>query len=80
MSKKRVSLLFYVLSFIIGILSIFLYYVTRNKGWSLSILTNSDILYFPTLFKDIFVDGYKFEGWHIPAAPNFFRICFCILF
>jgi len=36
------------------------------------ILFNADILYFPVLYKDIFIDGYHLDGWNIPGAPNFF--------
>jgi hypothetical protein len=33
---------------------------------------NSDTLYLPSLFKDVFIDGSGIRGWHLNAAPNFF--------
>lgn len=33
---------------------------------------NSDMLYDPVIFKDIFVDKTGLNGWHLNAAPNFF--------
>lgn len=33
---------------------------------------NSDALYLACLYKDLFVDGYGWEGWNLPPAPYFF--------
>lgn len=33
---------------------------------------NSDMLYDPVIFRDIFLDGSGLKGWHMNAAPNFF--------
>lgn len=33
---------------------------------------NSDKLYHPVIFRDIFIDGTGIHGWHLNAAPNFF--------
>ncbi len=33
---------------------------------------NSDTLYLPSIFRDLFVDGSGFRGWNLNAAPNFF--------
>lgn len=33
---------------------------------------NSDGLYLPSIYKDIFIDNTGFAGWHLNAAPNFF--------
>jgi hypothetical protein len=38
----------------------------------LSYFFNSDALYLPSIYKDIFVDESGFAGWHLNAAPNFF--------
>jgi hypothetical protein len=38
----------------------------------LSVFFNSDALYLPSIYKDIFVDNTGFAGWHLNAAPNFF--------
>ncbi len=33
---------------------------------------NSDSLYLPALYKDLFVDKTGLQGWHLNPAPNFF--------
>ena len=33
---------------------------------------NSDTLYLPSIFRDLFYDRSGFRGWHLNAAPNFF--------
>ena len=33
---------------------------------------NSDTLYLPSIFRDLFVDHSGFNGWHLNGAPNFF--------
>lgn len=33
---------------------------------------NSDSLYLPSIYKDVFVDGNTLQGWHLNSAPNFF--------
>lgn len=38
----------------------------------LGIYFNSDALYLPSIYKDIFIDNTGFAGWHLNAAPNFF--------
>jgi len=32
---------------------------------------NSDTLYLPSIYKDIFIDKTGFAGWHLNGAPNF---------
>jgi len=71
----RITLLFkwllYIISFVLGIFLILAFY-SQQQGWGLNYLFNSDILYFPTLFKDLFIDHYRPEGWYIPGSPGFF--------
>ena len=38
----------------------------------LSYMFNSDTMYFPSLFRDVFKDGYGLSGWTLPGAPGFF--------
>ena len=33
---------------------------------------NSDTLYLPSIYRDLFVDGFKIEGWFLNPAPNLF--------
>ncbi len=44
---------------------------------------NSDSLYLPSIYRDIFVDGNSFKSWHLNGAPNFFPdmlVYFVIIF
>jgi len=68
--NKNFIKLIYLLSFLVNILLYFTIFskITQN---GIEYYFNSDTLYFPTLFKDLFKDGYSFKGWHVPAAPNF---------
>ena len=46
---------------------------SRLAGTNLcSTYINSDKLYHPVIFRDIFIDGTGIRGWHLNAAPNFF--------
>ena len=33
---------------------------------------NSDTLYLPSVYKDLFIDGYGIKGWELNPSPNFF--------
>ena len=33
---------------------------------------NSDTLYLPSIYRDLFVDGFTIEGWFLNPAPNLF--------
>lgn len=33
---------------------------------------SADCLYLPSLYKDLFLDGYTLKGWELNPAPNFF--------
>lgn len=47
-------------------------YFTSEGESVKNILFNSDALYIPTLYKDLFLDGYHITGWTMPGSPNFF--------
>nr|NQU93386.1 hypothetical protein [Bacteroidota bacterium] len=36
------------------------------------IFFNSDTLYLPSLYRDLFIDGNGFKGWNLSPSPNFF--------
>ena len=63
-------LLFYgslvLVSFLI--LSVFCTLDETSYSWFFS----SDALYLPSIYKDLFIDGYPLDGWHFNPAPNFF--------
>ncbi|MGF1583936.1 MAG: hypothetical protein ACFCUM_01345 [Bacteroidales bacterium] len=40
-----------------------------NQVWT---YFNSDTMYLPSIYKDIFIDGSGARGWHLNGAPNFF--------
>jgi hypothetical protein len=67
----NLPLIIYLFSIFISLLFLTLYFSTGNPNIT-SILFNSDILYFPTLYKDLFIDHYNLSGWTIPGSPNFF--------
>ena len=33
---------------------------------------NSDTLYLPSIYRDLFIDGFTIEGWYLNPAPNLF--------
>jgi len=40
--------------------------------WGLSYFFSSDTLYLPSIYRDIFEDGYTLNGWQLNQASNFF--------
>jgi hypothetical protein len=61
----------YILSLIIFLLSVFCFYLSLDE-FKLEYFFNSDLLYLPSLYKDIFIDKFSFSGWRITPAPYFF--------
>lgn len=61
----------YFLSLLLSLVFLTLYFLIGDESIT-RILFNSDILYFPTLYKDLFIDHYRISGWNIPGSPNFF--------
>ncbi|GEM_PF-905529 len=64
-------------------MAIWLWSMLLNAAWvgfvfasmsnaDLYVYFNSDTLYLPSIFRDVFVDQSGFAGWHLNAAPNFF--------
>lgn len=41
-------------------------------GYGIRIFFCSDTLYFPSIYKDLFIDHYSLKGWHLNPSPNFF--------
>ncbi|MCB8995573.1 MAG: hypothetical protein H6538_08190 [Bacteroidales bacterium] len=69
--REKTSKYLYVLSFFLFLLFVTLYF-SMGAEFTSRFLFNSDILYFPTLYKDLFIDHYHLSGWYIPGAPNIF--------
>jgi len=57
----------YFLSILWNIALIFILFSTRNSA-DLKEFFHADLLSFPTLYKDIFIDGYSFFDWSIGGA------------
>ncbi len=38
---------------------------------SINIYLNSDTFYLPSIYRDVFIDGNGYIGWHFNPAPNF---------
>ncbi len=61
----------WAISLLLGVVwVIFVFSSLNDQG--LYTYFNSDTLYLPSIFRDVFVDGSGFRGWHLNAAPNFF--------
>jgi len=41
-------------------------------GLSPEIFFDSDLLYLPSLYRDLFIDGYSLAGWSLTPAPYYF--------
>jgi len=37
---------------------------------------NSDTLYLPSIYRDLFIDGFTIEGWYLNPAPHLFPYVF----
>lgn len=65
---------YFLISFI-GFAGICLLVVTLFSNFdqaAFDIFFNSDTLYLPSIYKDVFMDGNSLKGWHLNPAPNFF--------
>ncbi len=58
-----ISLLFYVFSWL---------YVQDFLVGLNNVFYNSDTMYLPSLYKDLFIDGAHYSGWKLTPAPFFF--------
>lgn len=59
------------LSFLINIVLVMLVFA-RMEEFHRAMYTNSDTLYMPAIFKDLFIDKTGIKIWHLNGAPNFF--------
>lgn len=70
-THQKLNRLLYIFSWVINLCLILIAFASINKE-TIEIYFSSDSLYLASLYKDIFVDGTGFKGWHLNAAPNFF--------
>lgn len=71
---KRANLipfLGWILSLLLIVLFSLLVFATLTPQ-QVSVYINSDTLYLPSIFRDIFIDNSGLKGWNLNAAPNFF--------
>lgn len=71
---KRANLipfLGWILSLLLIVLFSLLVFATLTPQ-QVSVYINSDTLYLPSIFRDIFIDSSGLKGWNLNAAPNFF--------
>lgn len=61
---------YFVCAFI-SVFSILVFYNNLEPS-NINYMLNSDILYFASVFTDIFIDGNSFANWSVPGAPGFF--------
>jgi len=53
--------------------SLFLYlFLNSIDNYEITAFFNGDTMYLPSLYKDIFIDGFSFSGWRLQPAPAFF--------
>ena len=69
---EKVNRINYYFSFVLtAFLVLLLFSIVQDKH-AIRIYFNSDTLYLPSLFQDIFVHRSGIADWHLNAAPNFF--------
>ncbi|MFW5793517.1 MAG: hypothetical protein ACOCWC_04470 [Bacteroidota bacterium] len=68
---EKHGFLIWNLSFVLNIIWVFLIFFSLDDK-QLYVYFNSDTLYLPSIFKDVFIDRTGFQGWSLNAAPNFF--------
>ena len=68
-SKTNQKILF-VISILINLILTTIIFATINEK-QIYTYFNSDTLYLPSIYKDLFIDKSGFEGWHLNGAPNF---------
>lgn len=55
-----------------GLLLVILLIAIYAQSRDIQLFINSDTLYLPSIFLDLFVHGSGLKGWHLNASPNFF--------
>lgn len=69
--NKNLYKFFFYLTLLLNLVFVLQIFGTLSEK-ELSVFFNSDALYLPSIYKDLFVDNTGFAGWHLNAAPNFF--------
>ena len=69
--NKQWAILIYALSFILNLLLVIALFSSLTPD-DIKIYFNSDTLYLPSLYRDLFIDHNNLRGWHLNSSPNFF--------
>ena len=71
--KNKISneQIFFILSVIISIGIVITLFSTFTTS-AYNVFFNSDTLYLPSIYKDLFIDHNSLNGWHLNPAPNIF--------
>lgn len=67
------------LSYAFGVLSIIVLYSLVQRSHLESHIINSDTLYLPSIYLDVFERGNAFTDWSLNGAPNFFPDMFLFM-
>jgi len=70
-NRSLTGKIIYVFSILLSLAMITLVFSGLNEQ-QIHVYFNSDTLYLPSIFKDLFQDHSGFKGWHLNGAPNFF--------
>ncbi len=70
LQKTSYQKIFFVTSILINIILAVIIFATINEK-QIYTYFNSDTLYLPSIYKDLFIDESGFAGWHLNGAPNF---------
>jgi len=71
MKKYLSDKIIFILTCLLSIVFVFIVFGNLDEK-QIYVYLNSDTLYLPSIFKDLFIDGSTFEVWHLNGAPNFF--------
>jgi len=69
--NKWLTISIYALSFILNLILLFALFSRLDLN-DLKLYFNSDALYLPSLYRDLFIDHNSLKGWHLNPSPNFF--------
>jgi hypothetical protein len=70
-ANKWLPNLIYALSFILSLLLVLALF-SSLKPDDIKLYFNSDALYLPSLYRDLFIDHNCLRGWHLNPSPGFF--------
>jgi hypothetical protein len=70
-NNQQISQSIYLLTWILNLLALIVVFGSLNT-YMIEVYFNSDALFLPSFYKDIFIDGTGFRGWNMNGAPNFF--------